>query len=100
MRRIRDSRGQAVVELVLVLPLILLMVFAIVEFGFALNSYLTVHSAAAEGARYGSLGAQPGDGTCAPNTIRGRTLSTSAGNLACGEISVLYPGGPGSVGRG
>ena len=49
MRHVRKSEGQAVVELVLVMPLILVMVFSIVEFGFALNSHLAVSNAAAEG---------------------------------------------------
>lgn len=100
MHHVWKSEGQAVVELVLVMPLILLMVFAVVEFGFALNSHLAVSNAAAEGARYGALGSPPGDGTCAANTVRGRALHTSGENLECSEITVSYPGGPGSVARG
>ncbi|MCK9485508.1 MAG: pilus assembly protein [Dehalococcoidia bacterium] len=100
MPHVLKSEGQAVVELVLVLPLILLMIFAVVEFGFALNSHLAVSNAAAEGARYGALGSPPGNATCAPNTVRGRALNTSAENLECSEITVSYPGGPGSVARG
>lgn len=100
MRYLRKDQGQAVVELVLVLPLVLTMVFAIVEFGFALNTYLTVNTAAAEGARYGALAAPPGDGTCGTNTVRGRALHTSPGTLECSDITVSYPGGPGSAGRG
>jgi len=100
MDRIRGNRGQATVELVLILPLILVMVFAIVEFGLALNAQLTVHNAAAEGARYGALGSQPGDATCAANTARGRALATSGGVLDCTEITVSYPGGVGDASRG
>lgn len=100
MRHVLKSEGQAVVELVLVMPLILVMVFSIVEFGFALNSHLAVSNAAAEGARYGALGSPPGDGTCATNTVRGRALKTSGENLECSEITVSYPGGPGNVARG
>jgi Flp pilus assembly protein TadG len=100
MQHVKKSEGQAVVELVLILPLILAMVFAIVEFGFALNSQLSVNHAAAEGARYGALGAAPGDGTCAPNSVRGRALSTSGEGLECSEVTVSYPGGPGHASRG
>lgn len=100
MPRHTDERGQATVELVLLLPLILLMVCAVVEFGFALSSYLTVNHAAAEGARYGSLGSLPGDGTCAPNTVRGRALSAAADHLDCSDVTVSYPGGVGSAARG
>jgi len=100
MRHMMKSEGQAVVELVLLMPLILVMVFAIVEFGFALNTHLAVSNAASEGARYGSLGTLPGDGTCATNTVRGRTLISSGENLNCSDISVSYPGGVGSAARG
>lgn len=100
MRHVIKSDGQAVVELVLLMPLILVMVFAIVEFGFALNTHLAVSNSAAEGARYGSLGTLPGDGTCALTTVRGRALATSAESLDCSDITVSYPGGPGSAARG
>ncbi|MCA9847396.1 MAG: pilus assembly protein [Dehalococcoidia bacterium] len=100
LQRVRRDQGQAVVELVLILPLVLVLVFAIVEFGVALNARLTVQNAASEGARYGSLGSPPGDASCAANTARGRALSASGGMLDCSEITITYPGGVGSATRG
>ena len=48
--RHRDD-GAAAVELALVLPLLLLLLFGIVDFGLMLNSQIVVTSAAREGAR-------------------------------------------------
>lgn len=54
---IRSNRGQAMVELALVLPLILLILFGIMEFGRAYQAYITVNYLAREGARKGAVGA-------------------------------------------
>jgi Flp pilus assembly protein TadG len=54
-RKTRD-RGTAAVEFALVLPVLLLIVFAIIDFGRALNSQLTLTAAAREGVRLAALG--------------------------------------------
>jgi Flp pilus assembly protein TadG len=46
------DRGAAAVEFALILPLLLLLVFGIVEFGLLLNKQVSVSNAAREGARY------------------------------------------------
>lgn len=58
-RRQPDSfhRGQATVELALLLPVILLLLFGIAEFGRAFNAYITLENAVREGARLGVTGA-------------------------------------------
>jgi len=56
-RILRRQAGQAAVELALVIPLLLLLVFGVFEFGRLLNAYLTLQHAAREGARLGVLGA-------------------------------------------
>lgn len=48
---IRDKRGQALVELALVLPLLLLLVMGTMEFGRIFHSYLLITNASREGAR-------------------------------------------------
>ncbi|MGF7185899.1 Flp pilus assembly protein TadG [Desulfitispora alkaliphila] len=53
---IRERRGQALVELALVLPILLMILFGIIEFGRIFNAQLTVTHASREGARYGALG--------------------------------------------
>jgi Flp pilus assembly protein TadG len=53
--RISTDRGQAVIELALTLPLLLLVVFGIIDFGFMFQRYEAVTNAAREGARLGVL---------------------------------------------
>ena len=48
---LRDGRGQAVVELALVLPVLLLLVVGIFEFAQAWRSHQVITNAAREGAR-------------------------------------------------
>lgn len=50
-RRARRDDGQALVEFALIMPVFLLLVMGVVEFGRAWNSYQVVTDAAREGAR-------------------------------------------------
>ena len=63
LRRIhRGERGQSAVEVALVLPVLLLMLAGMVDFGRAFRGYIVVNNAAREGARYGSLFPHDADG--------------------------------------
>lgn len=53
----RGEAGQSTVELALVLPVVLLLLFGIAEFGRVIHAYLTIEHAAREGARLGITGA-------------------------------------------
>jgi Flp pilus assembly protein TadG len=66
----RERKGQGLVEMALVLPLLLLLLFGIVEFGRVLGAGLMVSHCARDGARYGSVGASDYEIT---NRIRTRT---------------------------
>jgi len=57
----RDNRGQAMVEFALVLPLFLLLVCGIIEFGVLYNAQLTLEQDAREGARYAAVHAAEAD---------------------------------------
>ena len=48
-------RGAAAVEFALVFPLLLIMLFAIIDFGWIFNQQLTLTEAAREGARYNAI---------------------------------------------
>lgn len=52
-RRARDQRGQSLVEFVLALPILLVIVFGIIEFAAAWRTYQVVTNVAREAARYG-----------------------------------------------
>src|SRR4030067_3530359 len=47
--------GQSLVEFALVIPIFLLVLFAIVDFGMAFHAWITVTNSAREGARIGSV---------------------------------------------
>jgi Flp pilus assembly protein TadG len=53
-KRGRRERGQSLVETAVVLPILLLLVAAIVDFGRAFDAYIVLTNAAREGARFGS----------------------------------------------
>jgi Flp pilus assembly protein TadG len=52
---IRGERGQAIIEMALTLPLLLLVVLGIFDFGLMFQKYEVVTNAAREGARVGVL---------------------------------------------
>lgn len=52
---IRDKQGQALVELALVLPLLILLIMGTMEFGRIFHSYLLITNASREGARAGII---------------------------------------------
>jgi len=60
-RRGKGEGGQSLVEFALVLPIFLLVLFAIVDFGMAFHAWITVTNSAREGARLGSVRAPEDD---------------------------------------
>ncbi len=56
MRRFRDRSGQAVVEMALVLPILVLFILGIVSYGLYINAVDTVQQAVRLGARSAALG--------------------------------------------
>lgn len=52
----KTQRGQAVVEMALVLPILIMLIFGIIEFGRILNTYMIVTNLSREGARWGATG--------------------------------------------
>jgi Flp pilus assembly pilin Flp len=54
--RTASDRGAAAVEFALLLPLLVLILFGIIDFGRALNAQITITQAAREGARALSFG--------------------------------------------
>lgn len=52
----RDSRGQAIVEMALVLPIFILLVMGIIDFGRLYNAQISITHASREGARQAAVG--------------------------------------------
>jgi Flp pilus assembly protein TadG len=53
----KNERGQALVEMAFVLPILLMLVFGITEFGRIFGAELILSNSAREGARYAAVGA-------------------------------------------
>src|SRR5438552_12779940 len=72
----KGEKGQSLAEFVLVLPIFLILVFAIIDFGLGFHAWLTVTNSAREGARLGAVRA-PQSGACDNDP------STKATNVIC-----------------
>lgn len=91
--RLRDQRGAELIELAIALPLLLLVLMGIVDFGFMFQRYLVLTNAAMEGARVAVL---PGY-TSADAQARATAYATAGG--VPGTVTVTaqpwsIPGGP------
>ncbi|MDS0525888.1 pilus assembly protein [Clostridium sp. SHJSY1] len=56
MKSLKNQNGQALVEFAIILPILLILVMGILQFGMMLNSYLAIENATREGARAGIVG--------------------------------------------
>jgi Flp pilus assembly protein TadG len=77
-------RGQALVEFALILPVFLLILSAVLDFGFLLYARMTVINATREGARVAVTAANP---TTIPSIVQGQVIANSGG-LVTGNVSV------------
>lgn len=84
MRPASADRGAAAVELALVLPVLLLIVMGIVDFGIAYNRQITLSGGAREGARWLSLHATDQAGALTHTIDAGPTTPL----LTTGDITV------------
>jgi len=99
-RLFRAARGQSLVEFALVIPILLILVFGIIDFGMGLRSYISLTNATREGARFAAVGnpagAYPGDCNGSTSTsVIGRVCVAIEGlDLAdLNTVSVAYPSG-------
>jgi Flp pilus assembly protein TadG len=70
------------VEFALLLPLLLLLVFGIIDFGRGINTQITLTQAAREGARLAALGQ--------PNVVSGTQAAATGLKLSAADIVVQY----------
>src|SRR5262245_34027286 len=99
------ERGQALVEMVILLPLFLLLVFGMIEFGRVFNYWINMTHLASEGSRYAIVNKWPGcpgfeqsDGACTPAATLQAYLAARAntGELRTeigepGGVQICYP---------
>lgn len=74
--KLKNKKGQSLVEMALVLPVLLLILTGILDFGFLFNNYLIVSNASREGARSAAVGSTDTEIKNKVNTVAG-TLDSS-----------------------
>lgn len=109
MRRLKSERGQALLEMAMTLPLLLLVSVSIFEFGRAYQTWQVLTNAAREGARvavlpgttvagvqarvqsYMTSGQLSNAGAAAVSVNRTATISIGAGTASASLVTVNYP---------
>lgn len=71
-RRHDEESGQSLVEFAMVLPMLLLILFAVIDFGRILQAHVSLTNAVREGARVGAVGGSPSE-------IQARVTTTASG---------------------
>jgi hypothetical protein len=107
LRRLRECDGQAVVELAVVLPVIIILILAIVDIGKAYGYQNDETHLANEAARYAAV-SSCGSGCTTQATIIAQVKQDAAPELENGtgsiappgiSVEICYPGGFSSYGR-
>ena len=90
LRKTHDEEGAAAVEFALVFPLLIMILFGIIEFGRVYSEYQVYQGAAREGARFAAVRNASGTGPDI-DAVRARVIDAAApygGNVTSGSISV------------
>ena len=85
----RREEAQSLAEFALILPMFLIMVFGVIDFGMGLRAYITLSSATREGARYGVVGNQAGTFTAGGVGDCDGTKTTSIVGKVCTTMNGL-----------
>ncbi len=92
-RRGRRERAQSLVEFALTLPILMILVFGIIDFANGLRAYVELANGVREGARYGAVGNPLGGplSTCSgvPNTTVVGKVCAALGNLKKANMTNL-----------
>ena len=89
-----EQTGQALVEFVLILPLLLLGAYLIVHFGLAQNSFHDQQHIADVVARYATVNQNPGEEESPPKSLQAWAKKQADNkNVEDGKICITYPKG-------
>lgn len=83
-RQLREERGQAMVEFAVILPIFVVLVFGIIQFGIVFNNYVTLTDATRAGARAGAVARNDAD----PVGTATSAVQTSATDLNQSNLNV------------
>ena len=85
-KALRDGSGATAVEFALLAPILLFMLFGIIQFGMTLNAYVELTDSVRNGARNFAISRASASGTPYSSTVS--AISTGAPNLTAGSITV------------
>jgi Flp pilus assembly protein TadG len=90
----KNERGQTMTEFALILPLLVVLLFGIIQFGIIFNDYVTLTDAARAGARTGAVSR----GNSNPSAACVNQVMNASGNLVQANLTVscTSPWTPGS----
>src|SRR3990170_4583228 len=96
IRKARQERGQALIEFALLMPVVLVFLLVVVDFGIAVDHRIVVQHAVSEGVREAQVSDQLAD-------ITDTAVDQSQGLLDPGDVTVCYEdqngnGDPGEIG--
>jgi hypothetical protein len=105
-RRLSNERGQALVEFVLLLPIFLVIVFGVIEFGRGINYWIDVTHLSNEGSRYASVAHWPGcpsdpDDNCPqslPDYIESRANTGELRSIVTADVCYVGTEDEGEIG--
>lgn len=90
---IRNEEGQAMTEFAVILPILVVLVLAIAQFGVVFNNYVTLTDAVRAGARAAAVSRQASDPTgTATSAVRSSAVNLDQGNLNVAVSSTWQPG--------
>ena len=81
---LRSQKGQSLTEFALALPILVLLLFAVIQFGIVFNNYVTLTDATRAGARKGAVGREIVNPASAVTTA----VRNSASNLSQSKLNV------------
>jgi Flp pilus assembly protein TadG len=88
--QVQKRRGQALVEFALILPLLMVLLFGIVEFGRAWNGKQVLTDAAREGARLAVLGNPTITQAMVDSAVK---VKIARGGFDTTQVTIAYPDG-------
>ena len=100
----RDQSGQALVEFALILPVLLVLIFGMLDFGKAYNYWIDSTHLSASAARWAAVNKNPGPGATLQESIREQADSAelrNGGTEAVADpmqVCISFPDGTANVG--
>jgi Flp pilus assembly protein TadG len=91
--QMRSERGQSLVEFALALPILVLLLFAVIQFGIVFNNYVTLTDATRAGARKAAVGRRlPNPVSACTTAVRNSATDLQQSNLSTSCSSTWQAG--------